>query len=215
MSTTAPQPSRSLFAAFELDAADLSKSSVNTIRATLGITGVVALLVGILITFWPKDAAVVIAALLAVYLIVGGLAYLGLGIFSRGISGGARALDIVLGVLFVVAGVLALANLGAATLFLATFLGVLVGIVWIVEGVVALMQSGDAPSKGYSIFFGILSIVAGIVLLFSPLWGAVVLFIITGISLIFLGIMQIVRAFTFGRRVTGASEARPPQVAAS
>ncbi|MCK8609365.1 hypothetical protein [Agromyces sp. C10] len=36
-------------------------------------------------------------------------------------------------------------------------------------------------------------------LLFSPLWGAVILFWVTGISLIILGIMQIVRAFTFGR----------------
>lgn len=215
MSTTAPQSSSPLFAAFALDAAGLTKSAINTIRATLGITGVVALLVGILITFWPKDAAVVIAALLAVYLVIGGIAYLGLGIFSRGISGGARALDIVLGVLFVVAGVLALANLGAATVFLAAFLGVLVGIVWIVEGVVALMQSGDAPSKGYSIFFGILSIVAGILLLFSPIWGAVVLFVIVGISLIVLGVMQIIRAFTFGRGVADAIDERTTTTATS
>ena len=37
-----------------VDAAELSKSSINTIRATLGISGVVALIIGILITFWPE-----------------------------------------------------------------------------------------------------------------------------------------------------------------
>jgi len=198
---SSPQ-SNSMFAAYTLDAAELTKSAVNSIRVTLGISGAVALIIGILITFWPKNSAMVIAVLIGIYLVIAGLAYVGLGIFSKGISGGARTLDIILGILFVVGGVLALANVQAATQFLAVFLGVLVGIAWIVEGIVTLVQSGDAPSRGWAVFFGILSVVAGIVLLFSPLWGAVILFIITGISLIVLGIIQIVRAFTFGRGLT-------------
>ena len=68
------------------------------------------------------------------------------------------------------------------------------------------MQSGDSPSKGWAIFFGILSIIAGIVLLFSPLY-IVVLWWILGISLIVLGIIQIVRAFTFGRGAKSAPAA--------
>ncbi|HKH09132.1 MAG TPA: DUF308 domain-containing protein [Agromyces sp.] len=195
---SSPQ-SNSMFAAYSLDSAELTKSAVNAIRVTLGITGAVALIVGIFITFWPKDSAMVIAVLIGIWLVIAGLAYAGLGIFSKGISGGARALDIILGILFVVGGVLALANVSQATAFLAVFLGVLVGIAWIVEGIVTLVQSGDAPSRAWAIFFGLLSVVAGIVLLFSPLWGAVILFIITGIGLIVLGIVQIVRAFTFGR----------------
>ena len=63
---------------------------------------------------------------------------------------------------------------------------------------------GDAPSKGWAIFFGLLGIIAGILLLFSPLWGAVVLFTIVGIALMVLGIVQIVRAFTFGRHAKTA-----------
>ncbi|WP_022888238.1 HdeD family acid-resistance protein [Agromyces italicus] len=197
--------STGLFATFSLDSEELSKSAINTVRATLGISGAVALIVGILITFWPERSAVVLAAILAVYFLVAGIAYLGLGIFSRGISGGARALDIILGVLFILAAVLAFANLGATTAFLAVFIAILIGVLWIVEGVVALVQIGDAPSKGWAIFFGLLSIVAGIVLLFSPIWGAVVLFIIAGIGLIVLGIVQIVRAFTFGRGTTATA----------
>lgn len=190
------------FAAFSLDAKDLTKSAVNTVRATLGISGAVALIFGLLITFWPKDSAIVITVLFGIYFIIAGLAYLGLGIFSKGISGGARALDIIVGVLFVIGGVIVLANPSESAVILGLFLGVFVGILWIVEGVVALVQSGDASSKGWAIFFGILSLVAGIVLLFSPLWGAVVLFIFAGVSLIVLGIVQIVRAFTFGKGVT-------------
>ena len=198
---SSPQ-SNTVFAAFSLDSADLSKSAINTVRTTLGITGAVSLIVGILITFWPKDSAVVITVILGIYFIIAGLAYAGLGIFSKGISGGARTLDIILGILFVVGGVIVLANPSGSATVLGIFLGILIGILWIVEGIVALVQSSDAPSKGWAIFFGILSVVAGIVLLFSPLWGAVILFIIAGISLIVLGIIQIVRAFTFGRGAT-------------
>ena len=90
-------------------------------------------------------------------------------------------------------------------MFIGIFLGVLIGILWIIEGAVALAQAGSSESKAWSIFFGILSIIAGIVLLFSPFWGAAVLFWVAGIALIVLGIVQIVRAFTFGRGVTTAA----------
>ncbi|MGQ3255962.1 MAG: DUF308 domain-containing protein, partial [Microbacterium aurantiacum] len=88
-------------------------------------------------------------------------------------------------------------NLGQTTVWLALFLGILVGIMWIVEGIVALSTLGDAASKGWSIAFAILSIIAGLVLLFSPIWGAVVLWWLIGISLIVLGLVNIIRAFTF------------------
>ncbi|MBM7504759.1 HdeD family acid-resistance protein [Agromyces aurantiacus] len=189
----------SAFGAFALDSAELTKSAVNTIRVALGVTGVVALIIGIFITFWPQKSAVVLTVLLGIYFVIAGLAYVGLGIFSKGISGGARALDIILGVLFVIGGVLMLANPTESAVVIGIFLGVLIGILWIIEGAVALAQAGSSSSKGWSIFFGILSIVAGIVLLFSPFWGAAILFWVTGIALIILGLVQIVRAFTFGR----------------
>lgn len=195
---SSPQPS-SAFSAFAFDSAELTKSAVNTIRVTLGITGVLALIAGIFITFWPKNSAIVLTVMIGIYFLIAGLAYVGLGIFSKGLSGGARALDIILGILFVVGGVLMLTSPSESAAVLGIFLGVIVGILWIVEGAVALAQAGSSASKGWAIFFGLLSIIAGIVLLFSPLWGAAILFWVTGISLIVLGIVQIVRAFTFGR----------------
>lgn len=195
---SSPQSS-SAFAAFSFDSAELTKSAVNTIRVALGVTGVLALIAGIFITFWPKNSAIVLTVMLGIYFLIAGLAYVGLGIFSRGISGGARALDIILGVLFVIGGILMLANPTESAVVIGIFLGVLIGILWIIEGAVALAQAGSSSSKGWSIFFGILSIIAGIVLLFSPFWGAAILFWVTGIALIVLGIVQIVRAFTFGR----------------
>lgn len=178
----------------------VEKSAVNGIRTALGIGGVLAVIVGILILVWPGKTAMVVTAIIAIYAIAAGLVYAGLGIFSKNKGGWARLGHIALGILFIIAGVVALFNLGQTTAWLAVFLGILVGIMWIVEGVVSLSTLGDAGSKAWTIFFAILSIIAGIVLLFSPLWGAVVLWWLLGISLIVLGIINVVRAFTFGRR---------------
>ena len=56
---SSPQSS-SAFAAFSFDSAELTKSAVNTIRVALGVTGVLALIAGIFITFWPKNSAIVL-----------------------------------------------------------------------------------------------------------------------------------------------------------
>ncbi|MCI2958654.1 DUF308 domain-containing protein [Agromyces atrinae] len=197
MSSTQP----SAFASFSLNGKDLTKSAISAIRVALGVSGVVALIIGIIITVWTKEAALVLTALIGVYFIVAGLAYLGIGLFAKGLSGGARALDIILGVLLVISSIIVFTNLTDSAVILGIFLGVFIGVLWIVEGVVALVQSGDSGSRGWAIFFGIVSLIAGIVVLFSPLWGTVVLFIFAGISLIVLGVLQIVRAFTFGKGV--------------
>jgi uncharacterized membrane protein HdeD (DUF308 family) len=178
-------------------ASEAEKSAVNGIRTALGVGGVLAVIVGILILVWPGKTAAVVTVIIAIYAIAAGLVYAGLGIFSKTKGGWARVGHIALGILFIIAGVVALFNIGQTTAWLALFLGILIGIMWIVEGIVALSTLGDAASKGWSIFFAILSIIAGIIVLFSPIWGAIVLWWILGISLIVLGIINIVRAFTF------------------
>ncbi|WP_455132686.1 HdeD family acid-resistance protein [Microbacterium aurum] len=177
----------------------LEKAATNGIRTALGLGGVLSVILGILILVWPGKTAMVVTAIIAIYAIIAGLVYAGLGIFSKDRGGWSRIGHIVLGVLFVIAGIIAFINLGASTAWLAVFLGILVGIMWIVEGVVALSTLGDAPPKGWTIFFAIMSIIAGVVLLFSPLWGAIVLWWVLGISAIVLGIIQIFRAFSFGK----------------
>ncbi len=172
------------------------KSAVNGIRTALGIGGILALIVGILILAWPGKTAMVVTAIIAIYAIAAGLVYAGLGIFSKTKGGWARVGHIALGILFIIAGVVAFLNLSATTAWLTVFVGILVGIMWIIEGIVSLSTLGDAASKGWTIFFAILSIIAGIVLLFSPLY-IFALWWILGIALIVLGIVNIVRAFTF------------------
>jgi uncharacterized membrane protein HdeD (DUF308 family) len=173
------------------------RSAINGIRTALGIGGVLAVIAGLFIIFQPANAAFVVTVVIAVYAIAAGLVYAGLGIFSKQKGGWARIGHIALGILFIVAGIIALVNLQQATAWLAIFVAILVGIMWIVEGIVALSTLGDARSKVWSIIFAIISIIAGLYLLFNAFIGAAVLWWLLGIALVVLGIINIVRAFTY------------------
>ena len=177
----------------------LDKSEVNGVRTALGLGGLLLVILGILILVWPGKTAVVVTAIFAIYAIAAGLVYIGLGIFSKVKGGWSRIGHIVLGVLFIAAGIIAFSNLGLTTAWFATFVGILVGIMWIMEGVVSLSTLGDTGSKTWTIVFAVISILAGITLVISPLWGAVILWWIFGISAVVLGVAQIARAFTFGK----------------
>jgi len=179
---------------------DRTKTVVNGIRTALGVGGLLALIVGILILAWPGKTAMVVTAIIAVYAIVAGFVYAGLGIFTKTRGGWSRVGYILLGVVFVIAGIVAFANLAQTTAWLAFFLGVLVGVMWIIEGAVALVTIRESASKVWGVIFAIISIVAGIVLIIAPIWGAVTLWWLLGISLIVLGVINIVRAFTYGNR---------------
>jgi len=172
--------------------------TVNGIRTALGVSGLVSAILGVLILVWPGRTAMVVTAIVAAYAVIAGLIHLGIGIFSGGRGGWARVGRTLLGVVFVVGGILAFLNLGQTTTYLAEFLGILVGVLWIVEGVVDLTSLRDAASKPVSILFAVLSIVAGVVLLLTPLWGATMLWWLLGLSLVVLGLVNIVRGFRYG-----------------
>ncbi|WP_243074720.1 HdeD family acid-resistance protein [Microbacterium sp. SS28] len=176
------------------------KSAINGVRTAFGVGGVLSILAGALIIWQPQGAAFFVTIVIAIYAIVGGLVYAGLGIFSKSKGGWARVGHIVLGLIFIAGGVVALLNLQQATAWLAIFVGILIGILWVVEGIVSLSTLGDAASKGWTIFFAIISLIAGIYLIVTPLLGAAVLWWLLGILLIVLGIIQIIRAFKFSGR---------------
>ncbi|MEO9096029.1 MAG: DUF308 domain-containing protein [Microbacteriaceae bacterium] len=190
---------------FALDASTLARSAINGIRTAFGIGGAIALILGIVLLVWPEKTLGVVAIFLGIYFLASGVIRLALGIFSRAISGGMRTLDILLGVLLIVAGIIALKNVAATTAALLILMVAVIGVGWIIEGVLSIVESRGAPSAGWAITAGVISILAGIVVLAIPAWSALWLITVTGIVLIVLGIVGIVRAFTFGREVRKAA----------
>lgn len=177
---------------------DLTRSLTNAIRTTLGVSGLVSILVGILILVWPGRTAAVVAAIIAVWAVIAGLAALAAGMLSRKLGVWPRIGQLALGVVFLAVAVLAFTNLGAAAAGLAVLVGILVGAAWIVEGIVALTMLRDAASKSWTIIYSVVSVIGGVMLLISPLWGAAVLWLLLGVLLVVLGAIQLFRAFRFG-----------------
>ena len=146
---TTTDPLENLVHDFALNAKNLSKSAINGIRLAFGIGGIVALILGIILLVWPAKTLGVVAIFLGIYFLVAGVIRLAMGIFSKGISGGMRTLDILLGVLLIVAGVIALKNVAATTAALLILIVAVIGVGWIIEGVLAIVESRGAPSSGW------------------------------------------------------------------
>lgn len=176
-----------------------ARKTVDAIRIALGLSGLVAIVLGILILLNPDDAAAavmkIVVSVFAVLAILVGIIYIAVALFSRTVPGGKRVLRALVGVIYIVVGVVLFMFLSeTATVLLALF-SILVGISWIVEGVIALLTLGDSGSKVLMVVYALLSIVAGVALVVTPLLGATVVAWLLGLALLVIGIVQVVRAF--------------------
>lgn len=165
-------------------------------RLPLLVGGVAAIGFGIAVLVWPTKAAVALTGVIALYAIVAGIAFAALGLCFKGVSAGGRIGHILLGILYVTAGVYAFSSLQRSAAFLALFLTIMVGVMWIIEGFTALFSLGHNGSKVLTTVFAMLSVIAGFTLLSSPLWGAAFLWWFLGIALIVLGSLNALRAIT-------------------
>ncbi|KAM9862033.1 HdeD family acid-resistance protein [Leucobacter sp. BZR 635] len=172
-------------------------------RVLFGVGGLIAIVLGLFVIFAPKTTAGVtltfLAALIGAYAIVTGIVYFGTAIFSRGVGGWSRVGHILLGILYIVGGVIIMSNLMFAGVVTALMFSIMVGMLWIFEGILAFATASKSQSKVWSIIYGIISLIAGVVLLLSPMMGAVTLWWLLGISMVVLGVVQVVRAFRVGK----------------
>ncbi len=176
---------------------DFLKRGSDAVRTALGTGGLVAVALGIFILLYPNKSADVamkiVAVVIAIYALVIGIVYLSTAFFSKNLKGWARTSPILLGVIYVIAGIVLLANLRLAGAVIAIFLSVTIGVVWLIEGVMAFVAMSRGGKNGWNIFYGVISIIAGLSLIIMPIAGAFTLWWLLGISLVVLGAVQIVR----------------------
>jgi uncharacterized membrane protein HdeD (DUF308 family) len=156
--------------------------------------GILTLLAGILVLAWPSQTLLVLAVLFGVQLIISGI-FRFVGAFaSDDLTGGTRVLLALLGVLSIIIGLWAVRHVVLTLLALTVFLG----IYWIVNGVIEIFTAishREMPDRGWSAVMGILSILAGIIVLAYPGLTLLGLAVILGIWLLVFGIMEITAAF--------------------
>ena len=159
------------------------------------LSGLLAVVVGSVILAWPEPSVVAAAVFFGVYLVVSGLALVFLA-FSLPISGGGRFLSFLGGVASITLGILAFRHFGEG--YAVVLLAIWIATGFIFRGVsVTAAAIGDPrfPGRGWAIFFGLLSIFAGFVVLAYPFDSIVTLALVVGVWLIILGFAEIVTGF--------------------
>jgi uncharacterized membrane protein HdeD (DUF308 family) len=156
--------------------------------------GIVTLALGVLALAWPGRTLIVVAVVFGVQLVVMGIWRFVAAFATSHLGGGTRVLYALLGVLSLVIGLYALRHV----LITIVALALLLGIFWVVNGTTelftALSESG-MPNRGWIIFSGILSIIAGVILLAYPGISVLVLAVIVAVWLIVYGVMLISMGF--------------------
>ena len=161
-------------------------------KSTL-VSGVLSLILGILVLAWPGISVLVAAVAFGVYLLITGIAQVAFA-FSLHVSAGSRILLFISGAASLVLAVLAFRHFGNAVLLLAIW----IGIGFIFRGVattVSAISDPTLPGRGWSIFVGVISLIAGIVVLASPFQSIITLAIVVGVWFVVIGVFEIVSSF--------------------
>jgi uncharacterized membrane protein HdeD (DUF308 family) len=162
-------------------------------KSVLGL-GLMTLALGVVVLVWPGKSVVAAAALFGVYLLASGIAQ-AIAAFTVKVPASSSVLLFVSGALSAALGVYAFHdfNNGAAVWVLATWIGVGFIFQGVAETVLAMNHKG-LPERGWHIFAGVLSLLAGIVVIALPITSIVVLAIVAGVWLVVIGTTQIVWA---------------------
>jgi len=162
--------------------------------------GVLTLIVGAAALVWPGQSIVAAGILFVVYLLASGVAQV-IAAFAVDSSAPSRILLFISGALSIALAVFAFRdfNDGAAAVWL---LALWIGVGFMFQGVsetVLAISFKELPERGWYIFVGVLTTIAGVVMLAWPISSIVVLSIIAGLWLVVIGTTEIVWAVNVRR----------------
>jgi uncharacterized membrane protein HdeD (DUF308 family) len=181
--------------------ADATPTRHRGLRIVVGLLGLAALVIGIVLLFNPVAAARSLALLLGLAFIVGGLLEIAVGWDAEK----RRGASFVLGAVLVIAGVLAAAWPGVTLVTLA----LITGLSLILHGAgrvgLALMARHEIPGWGWLVLAGAVNVVIGVIAIAWPEATILVLSLILGAQIAAFGLLLLVSAFWH----TGAREATP------
>jgi uncharacterized membrane protein HdeD (DUF308 family) len=165
-------------------------------KSTL-VSGILALALGVLTLIWPGKTILIAAILFGIYLLVTGAAQV---IFAFGlhVSASGRVLLFISGAASLVLAVLAFRHFGKDPITAILFLAIWIGVGFIFRGVatsISAISDPTLPGRGWQIFVGVISLLAGIVMIGSPFESLAILTLIVGIWLVVIGAFEIVSSF--------------------
>jgi uncharacterized membrane protein HdeD (DUF308 family) len=159
--------------------------------------GVLTLILGIVVAFHPGGSLNVAAILFGILMILSGIFNL-IRIFDPEETH--RVWLGIAGLMFIVVGVILIRHLHITV----AVVGLFVGITWIVQGLAALIGgiSNDArEGRAWWIAFGVISLIAGIVVAATPVSSLTFLTALLGIWFIVMGLFEIIGGLMLRREI--------------
>jgi uncharacterized membrane protein HdeD (DUF308 family) len=158
-------------------------------QATL-VVGTLTLIIGLVVSFHPTSSLNVVAVLLGILMILSGIFHLIRMFDSKEVH---RVWLGIAGLMFIVVGVVLIRHLDLSR----AAIGLVIGITWIVQGLTALIGgiAGDVrEGRPWWITFGVISVIAGLVVVSAPASSLNVLAVLLGIWFVIMGIFEIIGA---------------------
>ncbi|HSS23544.1 MAG TPA: HdeD family acid-resistance protein [Mycobacterium sp.] len=170
------------------------------------VSGVLTIVLGAMVLVWAGPSILIASTMFGVYLLVSGFAELFLA-FTLPRSAASRVMLFLTGALSLVLAILSFRHFGDAyaVLLLALWIGTGFIMLGVSETAVA-MSERDLPGRGWYVVLGVMSVIAGGIVLVWPFDSILVLTIVSGVSLVVLGVIQVVQAFQIRSDTKAARE---------
>jgi uncharacterized membrane protein HdeD (DUF308 family) len=175
-------------------------------------SGVLAIVLGAMVLAWPAKTILIAAIFFGAYLLVTGVSQI-IFAFSLHVSVGGRMLLFVSGAASLALAVLCFISLQDSILLLAIWIGV----GFIFRGVAtatSAISDPTLPGRWFEVFIGVISLIAGVILMARPFTSLEALTQVVGIWLIILGVFEVVSAFGIRSASKAATTARQDMTAA-
>ncbi len=154
--------------------------------------GIATFLLGILVVADPGGTVAFVAIVIGLQFVLAGIFRLVASLTHEG--EGHRIWWILLGIVSIALGAFLLRHLN----FTIALLPVIVGIFWIVQGVMEFfgaLENRAMPARGWTMFMGLVGLIAGIVVVAWPITSITVLAWVLGIWMVVYGLLAIISAF--------------------
>jgi uncharacterized membrane protein HdeD (DUF308 family) len=157
------------------------------------IVGLVTVILGLIVAFRPAESLTVVMVLFGTLLIISGAYQVARALDSaehervwRGVAAAA----------FIIAGLVMIRHMQ----FSLAVIGLVIGVTWVLQGVTLLAVSlagGVPPHAGWTAFFGVVSLVAGIVVMAAPAVSVATLTSLVGAWFVVMGLLEMLGALLF------------------
>ncbi|PTK61528.1 DUF308 domain-containing protein [Staphylococcus haemolyticus] len=153
------------------------------------IMGTLLLIVAVIIFSYPVKNFYTLTWLIGLFILINGVIQLLFRRAARALAGSSSGLIVVIGIIDIIFGLLVIFNVGASS----TFFIFMFAAWFIVSSVIGLMTiSKQSRLKGLSIIVNALGLLLGIILLFNPMMGMILVSTMIAITFAIIGVTYVI-----------------------